>query len=276
MPTNRFPDSKEKREVRRRVARDLTAFRDREGVQLGLAYCGMPSVEFLDVIAWQDSLRSVCAIEIDQDVLSDMRIQWDSIGLRSPIHFVNANVLEFLCSTSDCYDVYNLDFYGGLIYRNARGNSRCVEAIRQLIHRQSVRQLSFALVTTFNVRDQGVKEYVAFIDDVPRALPGWPNIESCCAAHKRNQATRLKLCFPYFCWHVGSANHFAVRFSEPIVYTSSATMIHFYAEFIYQQRALPDITSNAVLADLVSMPLIRLKGLIPTTDLMPPQVQRPA
>jgi hypothetical protein len=105
MPKNRFPESPPKRELRRRVARRINSFREAKDFPLGLSYCGMPSVEFLDVWAWKDSLRSVCAVEIDGEILSDMRIQWDSLDLGLPIHFIHADILEFLRNTGDCYDL---------------------------------------------------------------------------------------------------------------------------------------------------------------------------
>lgn len=227
----------------------------------------MPSVEFLDVAAWQESLRSVCAVENDAEVLSDMRIQWDSLGLDLPIHFVPDDVLSFLCDAKDHYDLYNLDFFGGLLYPGTDGKIRCVDALRSLVHRQSLRSQSFVLITTFNARDKGLKEYTDFIDDVPKTLAGWDNIDECCTAHKRNQATRLKICFPFLCWQFALSNSFAVRFAPPTVYHSSATMVHFYAEFLYQERALPDVTSTEVLAEVVSMPLIRMDGFIPRVEL---------
>ena len=58
-------------------ARRLAAFRSKNGPASGLAYCGMPCVEFLDVKAWKQELASVYAVELKEEVLSDMRIQWD-------------------------------------------------------------------------------------------------------------------------------------------------------------------------------------------------------
>jgi hypothetical protein len=52
-------------------------------------------------------------------------------------------------------------------------------------------------------------------------------------------------------------------------------MINFCAEFPIQERALPDLTSNEVLADLISMPLVRLDGIIPMVELAPPHVDKP-
>jgi hypothetical protein len=274
MPKNRFPDSLPKRELRRQDARRLSAFQSKQQLALGLKYCGMPSVEFLDVRAWRDMLRSVCAVEIDPEVLIDMRIEWDTLSLGLPVHFVNANILEFLRAPSDCYDLYNLDFYGGFLHPRRQGTSNCVEAIRSLINQQAAREISFVLIATFNVRDTGAHEYLRFIDDIPSALQGWTNVEPCCKAHTKNQATLLKLCFPYFCWNIGMSSNFMVRFENPVVYHSSATLVHFYAEFLFQPRTLPDLTSTEALVELANRPLFRLDGMIQRIEMRPPEITR--
>ena len=274
MPKNRFPDSAAKRELRRQDARRLVAFREERNFRLGLHYCGMPSVEFLDVKAWRNVLRSVCAVEWEEDTLQDMRIEWDRLSLGLPIHFVPSDILDFIRNSKDTYDVYNLDFYGGFLNPNNRGAPRCPDAIRKLIVRQAEKASSFVLIATFNVRDKGAREYLDFVNDVPRALKGWENVEASCKEHKKNNTTLLKLCFPYFCWQVGMTHDFAVRFEDPVVYHSSATMLHFYAEFIHQPSALPKLTSTDVLAELASRPLIRLEGMIPRIELRPPEIIR--
>ena len=286
MPSNRFPDSLAKRELRRRDARRIRAFRSLHGIELGLTYCGMPSVEFLDVSAWHDAIRSVCAVEMEPDVLSDMRIEWDRKALDLPVHFVYDNVLEYLANTHDAYDLFNLDFYGGFMYPSTGRNSRCVDAVRSVINRQSQRSHSFILIATFNVRDKGAEEYSQFIGDVPIALRGWEGVEECCEAHQRDQATRLKLCFPFPCCQMGMANGFGVHFEAPTVYCSSTRgpdgerivhrLVHFYAEFVKQPRALPDLTQADSLAEIINYPLRRMDGMIPRTELYPPQVERPA
>ena len=287
MPSNRFPDSLAKRELRRRDARSIKAFRSLHEIHLGLAYCGMPSVEFLDVLAWYQDLRSVYAVEMDDEVLSDMRIEWDRRSFNLPIHFVRDNVLVFLTNTNDVvFDLYNLDFYGGFVYPTAGGNSRCVDAVRSLIHRQSQHSHSFILIATFNVRDRGAEEYSQFIDEVPGALLGWEGVEESCEAHQENQAARLKLCFPLLCSQVGMLNGFAVNFETPTVYSSFTTsadeertvhqLVHFYAEFIKQPGALPDLTQADSLAKIINYPLRRMDGMILRTELNPPQVERPS
>lgn len=273
MPSNKFPDSLEKRELRRQDARRLESFKLQNNLATGLSYCGMPSIEFLDIKAWRNNLHSVCALEFDSDNLADMRIEWDNLSLSLPIEFINADVLDYLLTTDKVFDIYNLDFYGGFVNRNKSGNPRCVKAIKNLIDRQATKQTSFILIATFNVRDTGAMEYLKFIDKIPKALKhGWENVEVNCKAHRLNNTNCLKLCFPYFCWHVGMNNNFAVNFENPAIYQSSATMLHFYAEFIYQSTALPMLTFNDVLVEIANRPLKRLKGIIEVTELRPPQI----
>ena len=117
MPRNRFRDTKEKRELRRRDGRRL-----RERVKLlgrRLAYCGLPSVEFFDVEAWKDCLESVTAFESDPETYEDMLIERDRRNYSFPVTInpdnIN-NVLDFLCTAKYCFDLYNLDFFGGFVY----------------------------------------------------------------------------------------------------------------------------------------------------------------
>jgi hypothetical protein len=276
MPQNRFPDSRGKRELRRQDGRRLQQFKAKHQKELGLEYCGMPSVEFLDVIAWQGALKSVQAVEFDPDNLEDMKIQWNIVGLGMPILYQPGDILDFLRTAERGYDVYNLDFYGGFVHGTTKGATpRCPDAIRALIARQGTLHRSFVLIATFSARDSGAKEYLAFIDEVPGALAGYQNVEAGCASHKKSNLTRLKLCFPYFCWLHGMANNFAVSFEDPVIYKSSATMLHFYMEFTYQAAALPKLTSTDILIDIANRPMRELdEQMVETVAMFPAQITK--
>src|SRR4051812_16569248 len=83
MPTNRFPDSREKRELRRRDARRLAEYVAENGGRLD--YCGLPSVEYLDVEAWRPFIRSVTAFESDEASCDDMIVERDLRGFDFPV-----------------------------------------------------------------------------------------------------------------------------------------------------------------------------------------------
>jgi hypothetical protein len=274
MPSNPFPDSLPKRELRRRDLRRLAQFRAAQGPAGGLAYCGMPSVEFLDIRAWKSELTSVYAVELKEDTLAKMRIEWDRLDLELPIEFDGpTNVIEYLTRTTTSFDLYNLDFYGGFIYPS-KSKVKCVDAIGALISRHSLARRSFILIVTFNVRDKGAEEYLQFLSKIPPALKGWKNVRRCCDEHKENQARRLKVCFPFYCWQAGLANRFSVEVANPVVYESSATMLHFYMEFYWQEQPLPEPATQEALANLANRPLLRMDRMVPTIDLRPTQIVR--
>jgi hypothetical protein len=274
MPKNPFPDSLPKRELRRRDARRIAQFRAIHGPANGLAYCGMPSVEFLDVRAWRQELASVYAVELKDDILSDMRIEWDRLGLELPIEFDGpTNVIGHLVKTERVFDLYNLDFYGGFIYPS-KDKVKCVDAISSLVARHDRARRSFVLIVTFNVRDKGAEEYLQYLSKIPSVLKGWKNVKACCDEHKNSQARRLKICFPFYCWQTGIAHRFAVQVADPVVYESSATMLHFFMEFIWQERPLPEIGTHEAVADLANRPLLRMDKMVPAVDLRPTQIYR--
>jgi hypothetical protein len=277
MPPNPFPDSAAKRELRRMDGRELEKFRERLSLATGLRYCGMPSVAFLDVKAWQPVLhRSLVAVEYDKAVLSDMKIQYELDGLPFQVEFVEKNINDFLRETKEAYDVYNLDFYGGFIYTKKRNVSNTVEALRALIQRHRVFQKSFMLVATFNVREKAGDEYDQFIDQIPEALVGWENVKENCEYHKRFQYRKIKLGFPYFCLVVGRSNGFTVDFKNVHYYSSgNSYLMHFCVEFEYQMSNLPTLHSAAVIAELANGPLIEMIGPHFKVHDQPPEVRPP-
>ena len=276
MPNNPFPDSLPKRELRRRDFRRLAQFRAAHGPANGLAYCGMPCVEFLDVRTWKSELASVYAVELKEDILAKMRIEWDRLDLELSIEFEGpTNVIEYLTRTKETFDVYNLDFYGGFIYPS-KSKVKCVDAIGSLISRHALARRSFVLIVTFNVRDKGAEEYLQFLSKIPPLLKGWKNVKKCCDEHKENQARRLKVCFPFYCCQVGLANRFSVEVANPTVYESSATMLHFYMEFYWQEQPLPEIATQEAMAELANRPLLRMDKMVQTIDLRPTQIFREA
>ncbi|MBZ5631457.1 MAG: hypothetical protein LAO06_21595 [Acidobacteriia bacterium] len=277
MPQNPFPDSVEKQALRRRDAIFLEEFRSRT-LAKGLSYCGLTSAEFRDIQAWRPQLSAVHAVEIDQRVLNNMDINWRRLKLGIPLQIVPADILEYLrSSTTGCFEVYNLDFYGGFTNPKHDGTSRCREAMRSLASHHREQQRSFVVIATFNVRDRGVEQYDAFINEVRSALDGFNNVEANLKAHAKSHATKIKLSYMYACWQAGVANDFDVEFEDPFVYNSGATtLVHFCAVFIYRATALatPHADKDSLIA-IANRPLKRMDGRIARVDVRPALISRP-
>lgn len=275
MPKNRFPDSIEKRELRRIDARQLRKFRERMQLSGGLTYCGMPSVEFLDVVEWSAELKHVEAIEYDKDTYDDMLIQWPNVRVAATFTGHQANIYDYLKSATQTFDLYNLDFYSGFLNTKGTGGSNATESLRELIARHANKAHSFVLIATFNVRQTGIKAYDTMIDELPNALSGYKNVAKSCEEHKRKSQYRTKIGYPYFCWFVGRAHGFSVRFSDIYYYKSSVPLLHFYSEFLYSAHALPTLPSGEALAELANKPLKQLRGMVPSIAFRPPIIELP-
>jgi hypothetical protein len=277
MPENPFPDSIEKQALRRRDAVFLEEFRS-QTLGRGLRYCGLTSAEFKDIQAWRSNLSSVHTVEIDKTILNDMDINWRRLKLGIPLQIISADVLDYLgLSTTPCFDLYNLDFYGGFTNPKRDGTSRCREAIRSLASRHREQKCSFAIIATFNVRDRGVEQYDAFLNEVQSALEGFRNVETNLKDHAKSHAIKIKLSYMYSCWHAGVANDFQVGFEDPFIYNSgSTTLVHFYATFNYRSTALPTPHADKdALITIANRPLRRMDGRISRVEVKPALISRP-
>ncbi|MCE9565961.1 MAG: hypothetical protein K8U57_28390 [Planctomycetes bacterium] len=236
-----------------------------EVVGAALSYCGLPSVEFLDVVCWKGIISSVAAFENDPDALPDMHIERDRLQFKFPV-LINPkginNVLDYLASEQYCYGLYNIDLFGGLVYQNKYKESKTASALRQLFSQQAKGRRSFVLISTFNVRDAGADEYNEFLDSVRDGLSGRPQSKENIKAHDENQATRLKLCFPFFCWQQAHALGLEQIVCEATYYKSSAFMIHFFQAFRYVGGVLPQFAPVSKVIEVANEPLYEMVGQV--------------
>jgi len=233
----------------------------------------MPSVEFLDVREWRSSLRSVDAVEHDGDVAKDMRLTWPTFDIQVPVKLHEVNVTKYLKSTSEVYDIYNLDFYGGFLNETKSGASNTADAIRALIYREGESQHSFVLITTFNIRENAQNEYDRFLTELPKVLHGWKNVKANCDFHKTKTYLKTKIGFCYFCSDVGRTQKFDTSFCPIYLYNSGSTMLlHFFCEFLFKEAAIPTMQDPAKLAEIANMPLYVMNGQVPVKKFVPPEI----
>jgi hypothetical protein len=277
MLKNHFPDSVEKRELRRRDERYIRQFCNITGRKID--YFGMPSVEFLDVICWREHLRRVVAIEGDPEVVHEMQIEKDFLDFRFPVIIRVNNVLREALDTLEAFDLYNLDFYGGFLYLKKQGGSNTIAALQAIFTRHAALRKPFILVTTFNVRETGAREYPQFFHGLRDELAPYKNYRECLDAHENDSLAKLKLCFPYFCWTLALASNFKPNFATPVCYSSKGDkgtvhrMIHFHISFMPNTQALPSTSLHSQLISLANQPLIELQGQVYMKRLDPTQIE---
>jgi hypothetical protein len=240
-----------------------------------LDYCGLPSVEFLDVVCWQNVIKSVTAFENNQDSLADMQIQRDLLQFPFPV-VINPNdrdnLLDYLINEHYCFGLYNLDFFGGLVYQTKDRECKTTNALRQVFSQQARNKQPFVLICTFNRRDCGATEYRQFLYSVREGLSGRPMSAENIRAHEQNQVTMLKLCFPYYCWEQAHTLGLEQLVCEATVYESSATMVHFFQAFRYVGGPLPPFVPVSKVIEAANAPLYEMKGQVRRKQTEFPQV----
>jgi len=267
--TNPFPDSKEKRELRRRDRHLLREFMTATGKQ-GLRYCGLPSVEFLDVREWASLLSSVTAVEFDPEVADAMRLTVELGEFEMPVTLVQRDVYEYM-KEPETFDVYNLDFFKGMTYAQASNTSDCIEALKGVFASQRLAKASFALIATFQVRDSGKSEYLGLLEEVQKELSSHNNAHDNLEKHKSHHARLVKFCFPYSCALQAHANSFHLACKRITRYQSSVSMIHFHQWFLYRDHILPR-SSVASVVEVANQTLYKMEGQVPIPDFVPPHI----
>lgn len=182
------------------------------------------------------------------------------------------DILDFLCNEKYCFDLYNLDFFGGLVYLRKQKNFRTTEALRRVFSEQARCQRSFILICTFNVRDAGASEYFTFLESARQGILGRTNGNENIRAHNADQRTRLKLCFPFFCWQQAHPNGFEHMCDNIVSYKSSAVMVHFFQVFRYKGLRLPPVAPVSRLIELANQTLYEMKGQIQRSRVVFPQI----
>lgn len=263
MPINPFPDSEAKQVLRMRDALDIAEFRGYMG-GAKLNYFGMPSAELLDIREWREHISSFTAVEIDQDIYSDIETEVFRHKLDQNHELILDDVSNALTNqTLPKYELFNLDFYGGFVNKKKDGSASNPLAIEYLVKRQAELAGSFVLVMTFNLRDNDQVEYETYIRQIQRALKGYraTGIEENIDFHlKRGKPTniyKLKICVPTKVYIAGLP-HYNFTFRRVYHYK---TFVHFVLEMRYMAgESLGQVPSPDVLIDILNKSILNVEG----------------
>ena len=210
-----------------------------------LHYLGLPGPEMLDIVEWQDSIDQFTTIERSENEQHLIFLRSHVRNVEHRLHSLYGEFDDILLNGRDVYkhaprwpyDLVNLDFFGGFVYR---GLAR-PRAIKKLISNQEGNDRSFLLVLTYHLRDGDFsREKLALLDELERRLTRdfghGQQIAEWAAWYKSDEtrdAARQTLYVNSLLHEEGEAAHFAVRCRPAVVYTGTggAQMIHFVAEF---------------------------------------------
>jgi len=285
-----FTDTSNKAYIRR--AWDLPVLqRWHTQLQRPLDYFGLPGPEIHDLLDWRNLLGRRTGVESpgrtrkDRDQASETmgRLKMNVMvrGLSSGFELLCADVEDVILEGMDQYgtrpqaddgrpvhharwqyDLVNLDFDGGLGYRDSRGDAKRITALKKLFERQAGR--SFVLLLTINIRHTLGSE----IDEFLRGLrergsgPDWHSMLDWYRDRADGQLEyKLKAAVPPLIRAAAELHMFRSVCRPPIVYDGykQARMLHFVFELEHAPGNLR-AWSQQHDRELIQLPLLRCSG----------------
>jgi hypothetical protein len=289
-----FADTKNKATIRRLWDRVVLESWRQKQKRDTLTYFGLPGPDICDLLDWKnvlDRLRSGVEslghtkqeqIKAQEDI-GRLSTNLFIAGIGSGFQLLRGDIEDIIIDGLDHdgnrpqindgrpahaahfeYDVVNLDFDGGIGYREASGAAKRVTAIKKLFERQEGH--SFVLFLTINVRDTMGSE----IEDYLRGLqirdrgPSWRDTLAWYLDRADGEREyKLKATVPSFIHAISEARVFQCMSRPPIAYEGyeRAHMIHFAFEL---EAMTPDGRSANLRGfslqddlDLIELPFLR-------------------
>jgi hypothetical protein len=241
-----------------------------------LKYLGLPAAKMLDIIEWERALGRFTTIEREENQQHLMLLRANVENVEERMHALYGDFEQILLSGRDLYQhspewpyqLINLDYFGGFIYKNMTRP----KAIRKLIQNQGGYAANFMLILTQQLRDGDcVGEKLSFLNDLSKSLKSGildkrlhPAVDLVIDWYRGADipdAARQALYVNYFLRDAGETEHFDVKARPPVIYsgTGGAWMIHFVTDFRYQHDIAHRAASDQTLIELINLGLFEAK-----------------
>jgi hypothetical protein len=223
--------------------------RDFEQKRRALVYFGLPSGGMYDVIDWKEFLGVIIAVERDPDEKRSMMRKAFSQKLLNRIQVLDGDVEDVLITGKDNsgekpqidkFDIVNLDYLGGLVVKDLKGNSRRVSAIRSLFARQSNAECDFRLFLTINVRNRDEGELDENVRTIEQRVTGfgWDASKTRDWYLARGVAQKMKLFVPSLFSNLAIGQRLSLSSYDAVAYASGerSNMLHFALKFVFAKQ----------------------------------------
>jgi hypothetical protein len=211
-----------------------------------LTYFGLPGPEILDIKEWKKCLGSVIAVERDDIAAQQLLDNMFNLGFNlNNFQLLHGDIDDILIKGIDRYgtlikfpfNLVNLDYEGGILYKDLKGKAKRIKAIEQLLERQRESGRSFLLFFTFNSRNKDKKEFNDTIDIIEEHLRnyriGSEDTENFFEWYRNSRYDyKIKIYVLHLIFSLISTHQFECKCHCPITYKGheDIRMIHFAFE----------------------------------------------
>ncbi|MCK4223998.1 MAG: hypothetical protein KAX39_02380 [candidate division Zixibacteria bacterium] len=243
-----------------------------------LRYFGLPSDEMKDVRDWKDSFSEFVAVERGEPekpwkkqhslMLTAFRcgLLGNVILLRGDIDSIILDGKdEFGKRTPYPFDVISLDYSGGLLYRDAQGKQRRLDAVRKLVEVQSAHKIDYLLFISCNLDCSKDAEILRSLENIKTELQRYgangEKVIRAYLAHDNDQA-RLKLYVPYFINQVAAFVNYACETEKVNFYLGNldTQMMNFRFYLKPDPRTTAPRFPKERLVQLINSPMLEIRN----------------
>jgi hypothetical protein len=258
-----------------------------------LKYFGLPSEEMKDITDWQSFFSEFVAAE--RGVAPD---SWERQHLLMLNAFRNNVLSKLVLFRGDVdriildgrdedgnildypFDVVTLDYSGGLLYRDTKGQQYRLAAIRELVCKQAKYKLSYLLFISSNLDNCKDAEVQRTLQNIKTELLRYgitgDEVIGAYLDHD-NDEPKLKIYVPYFVNQVASGVNYNCETEQTIFYLGNqdARMMNFRFCLIYDPRTTAPRFPRERLAQIINSPMIEIKdGKCSETNLGLPKLKK--
>lgn len=270
-----------------------------------LSYLGLTGPEIHDILDWRDHLSAIrtgvespgrTAKERLESANTIRRLNMNLMinGLSSGFQLLRADVEDIFIHALDndknppqlndggpaqsarfAYDLLNLDFDGGLGYKDGQGNAKRITALKKVFERQKGH--SFILFLTVNHRHtlgDEIKEYIKGLQQRGSGSDWNDTLNWYLERGDGEEEYKLKITVPHLIRDAAETNGFKCVCFPPVAYVGhkSARMVHFAFELEAQISNMRFFSPDSD-TDLVQLPLLRCdKGLLQMASVQHPNL----
>lgn len=264
----RFIDTPNKRVIRKfdkKIIEKYSVQKDEK-----LSYFGLPGGQMLDILEWSGYLERWVAVEIDDDAYSDLNFTALEKNLASGLKAIKGDIDDMLLGNVDDrvefpFDLFNLDYSGGAIYKDKAGEARRLKAWGNLFLKQGRYKHDFLLFLTLNSREKDEGEINEVLIEIQKLLKKGGKGQIALIIEKTiregKKRDKFKIYIPYLITQYAAYHKYMLRCHPPICYTGSSNipMMHFIFELEFKKGRASPLSPFSV-EQIIKIPLYRCEN----------------
>jgi hypothetical protein len=220
----------------------------------------------LDVLSWRNYVKSVIAFEEQRLLAVQMILTAFQNRMESQLELHAQEIDEALVRNKLAngetvpfgFELVNMDYEGGIVYKDVEGDSKRVSALKALLKGQGDAKQDFLLLLTLNVRNNDKGE----IDRVAEKILKDNGVRNPTSITSQPVSIKYKVYIPFLIQRLAESNRFDCLVHRPIFYSgvdNASTLVHFGFSLRFNKSVSAITPSTQTMKQVLSLEMIEVR-----------------